>query len=367
MLRSVPSIKECELKFNVTGEVIYGLPLTRDSTTEDRSPSYSTAFYTLSSSTYDTLATISARHEYYDLVLDYHDKQVLLLESGEEAGHFMSPTVAKFYQVGLTKPPPEEVGDNVYDSDDPDDDDDEDDNGDTDDDADDDDNDGSSRYGWQSSASSITTSTDTFTDSNGSPSYSPVSSIEDDIVEAVDGSEFFDANAQADYEVEFDDEGDADDFSDNDNETSSYHPSTDDDYSLDMIESPPAVSQNVEGDENQIVDEDYTTGNAAGSFVAASDDAEIQIISSSHRRSNPETPSSSAYVESVGAVEADEAADSNSHTGVTLRRSTRRRTSRNGDAAAVAALNQQQPAAVEQNHAEQQSSHRYPLRRRGRQ
>ncbi|RWS14691.1 protein VPRBP-like isoform X2 [Dinothrombium tinctorium] len=83
LLKTVPALDQCRIKFNQTGDVIYGA-MFEEETSEDeehnKSP-YGSSFRTFDSSDYSNIATIDVKRNIFDLAVDPGDCFVAVVEN----------------------------------------------------------------------------------------------------------------------------------------------------------------------------------------------------------------------------------------------------------------------------------------------
>jgi len=166
LLRTVPALDQCKIKFNSTGDVIYGgmystfslniifntfsLTAMFEEESQDEDHSYKSpfgsSFRTFDATDYSSIATIDTKRMIYDLAVDPGDNFIAVIENGniqtrDMCGMSPSDNVCRLYEVGRSKEPDEEADeeeeeedeDNVGDEDDEDDDEEEDDDDESDD------------------------------------------------------------------------------------------------------------------------------------------------------------------------------------------------------------------------------------------
>merc|ERR1711874_33406 len=86
LLRTVPQLDQCQVVFNNSGEIIFGLNLEQD--TEDETK-FETAFKTFEASDYSSIATIETKKSVLGLCTSRHD----LMLAGMEAVMIMTTTM----------------------------------------------------------------------------------------------------------------------------------------------------------------------------------------------------------------------------------------------------------------------------------
>ena len=139
LLKTVPALDQCRIKFNSTGDVIYGTMFEEELAEDDshRSP-YGSSFRTFDSSDYTNIATVDIKRTIYDLAVDPGDNFIAVVEnmSTREAIRYESgESVCRLYEVGRNKEADEDVDEDDEEEEDEDGDDDDDDTDDDDDDA----------------------------------------------------------------------------------------------------------------------------------------------------------------------------------------------------------------------------------------
>uniref|UniRef100_A0A1B6BYB4 DDB1- and CUL4-associated factor 1 n=1 Tax=Clastoptera arizonana TaxID=38151 RepID=A0A1B6BYB4_9HEMI len=97
LLRTVPLLDMCDVKFSSSGEVIYSLALEKD-TMDDEIPQ-ETSFKTLDAFDYSSIATIDVKKNIYDLACNNYDTQIATVEN---QGMFenVQESIVRLYDVG---------------------------------------------------------------------------------------------------------------------------------------------------------------------------------------------------------------------------------------------------------------------------
>lgn len=104
LLKTIPALDQCQIKFNKTGDVFYAA-IFEDESLEDeeqnRSP-FDSAFRTFDSHDYSNIATIDVKKNICDLSVDPADKYVAIIENSSKVSH-SSESVCRLYEVGRCK------------------------------------------------------------------------------------------------------------------------------------------------------------------------------------------------------------------------------------------------------------------------
>ena len=129
MLKTVPALDQCRIKFNNIGNVIYGgicfhksnLFLKQylsavfeeeNSEEEDQSKSpFGSSFRTFDAYDYSSIATIDVKRSIYDLAVDPGDCYIALVENQNNRDSFANESVARLFEIGRSKEEDDEEDD----------------------------------------------------------------------------------------------------------------------------------------------------------------------------------------------------------------------------------------------------------------
>merc|ERR1719219_2414218 len=132
LLRTVPALDQCQVVFNNSGDIIFGLNLEQE--TEDETK-FETAFKTFEASDYSSIATIETKKSVLGLSTSRHDLMLAVVEQGMVASE---ESAIRLYDIGRLRAEEEDLEEEEEEEEDLEDESDSDDGGDG---GDDDDND----------------------------------------------------------------------------------------------------------------------------------------------------------------------------------------------------------------------------------
>lgn len=105
LLKTVPALDMCKLKFNYTGDVIFATILDDQFDMQKVRNEFKTSFRTFDSHDYSTIATIDLKKAIYDLAVSYGDEHLALVESSGNTRCYheeyaTETNVCRLYEVG---------------------------------------------------------------------------------------------------------------------------------------------------------------------------------------------------------------------------------------------------------------------------
>jgi len=103
LLRTVPQLDQCQVVFNNTGDIIFGLNLEQE--TEDETK-FETAFKTFEASDYSSIATIETKKSVLGLSTSRHDLMLAVVEQGLVANEESS---IRLYDIGRLRAEEEDL------------------------------------------------------------------------------------------------------------------------------------------------------------------------------------------------------------------------------------------------------------------
>ncbi|KAI1277988.1 Protein mahjong [Halotydeus destructor] len=127
LLKTVPQLDQCRLKFNETGTVIYGAVFEDESSEEEnivKSP-YGSSFRTFDALDYSNIATIDVKKNIFDLAVGPGELYIAVVENSSQRDVYQqtSESVCRLYEVGRSKDDDDEEADEEDEDDEVDDDD----------------------------------------------------------------------------------------------------------------------------------------------------------------------------------------------------------------------------------------------------
>lgn len=100
LIRTVPALDQCRVKFNATGDVIFGTMFEQDEQIEDEQKSpYGSSFRTFHASDYSNIATIDVRRTIFDLAIDPGDNLIAVVENNAK-DETATESVCRLYEIG---------------------------------------------------------------------------------------------------------------------------------------------------------------------------------------------------------------------------------------------------------------------------
>ncbi|CAG2112664.1 unnamed protein product [Medioppia subpectinata] len=119
LLKTVPALDQCRIKFNNIGDVIYGAVFEEENSEEDdqsKSP-FCSSFRTFDAYDYTNIATIDVKRNIYDLAVDPGDCYIALVENQSNREVFANESVARLFEIGRSKEDDDEEDDEDDDED----------------------------------------------------------------------------------------------------------------------------------------------------------------------------------------------------------------------------------------------------------
>ncbi|RWS31137.1 protein VPRBP-like isoform X3 [Leptotrombidium deliense] len=113
LLKTVPALDQCGIKFNETGDVIYGAMIEEEISEDEESKSaYGSSFRTFDSYDYSNIATIDVKRSIFDLAVDPGNCFVAVVEN-QSNRDVLSPmeSACRLYEVGRCKEEDDEEAD----------------------------------------------------------------------------------------------------------------------------------------------------------------------------------------------------------------------------------------------------------------
>lgn len=105
LIKTVPQLDQCQVVFNNTGDIIFGLNLEQEADMDDE-PKYETAFKTFEASDYSSIATIETKKSVIGLQTSRHDLMLAVVEQGLVASEESS---IRLYDIGRLRAEEEDV------------------------------------------------------------------------------------------------------------------------------------------------------------------------------------------------------------------------------------------------------------------
>merc|ERR1711874_350769 len=103
LLRTVPQLDQCQVVFNNSGGIIFGLNLEQD--TEDETK-FETAFKSFEASDYSSIATIETKKSVPGLCTSRHDLMLAVVEQGLVA---TEESIVRLYDIGRLRAEEEDL------------------------------------------------------------------------------------------------------------------------------------------------------------------------------------------------------------------------------------------------------------------
>merc|ERR1719189_709841 len=116
LLKTVPGLDQCYVKFTNSGDIIYAVALEQET---DDGENYESAFKTFDASDYSSIATIETRRGVFDLASSLNDLQIAVVEN-TLSPQVTEESVVRLYDVGRYRAEEEDVEDGDDDDEDPD-------------------------------------------------------------------------------------------------------------------------------------------------------------------------------------------------------------------------------------------------------
>ncbi|KAB7500608.1 Protein VPRBP [Armadillidium nasatum] len=101
LLRTVPVLALCDVSFNHTGDVIFGIMVGDDETAEENA--YETSFKTVDAADYASIATVDVRRIVSSLAINQADTQIAVVETDGPTDDSMESSVVRIYDIGMVR------------------------------------------------------------------------------------------------------------------------------------------------------------------------------------------------------------------------------------------------------------------------
>lgn len=96
LLKTVPSLNQCQVIFAPVYNTIYALSLEHEM---DENPTFESSFKTIDALDYSSIATIDVKRYVYDLAVNKHASQIAIVEN-QGVYHAPQESVVRLYDVG---------------------------------------------------------------------------------------------------------------------------------------------------------------------------------------------------------------------------------------------------------------------------
>ncbi|XP_037077224.1 DDB1- and CUL4-associated factor 1-like [Pollicipes pollicipes] len=105
LLRTVPALQHCRVRFANGGQVLFGVRLSgSDRDQDERAYEEATAFKVIDSADYTSIATVDVKRQLYDLCVNFDDRLLALVESQLEMGDVeLDQSCVRLYEVGRVR------------------------------------------------------------------------------------------------------------------------------------------------------------------------------------------------------------------------------------------------------------------------
>ncbi|KAK4289771.1 hypothetical protein Pmani_037283 [Petrolisthes manimaculis] len=117
LLRTVPVLNLCDVVFNRTSDVIFGITV-GDLLDQTQQNGFETSFKTVDASDYSSIATVDVRRVVSSLAVNTSDTQVAVVETESGSDELMEDSVVRVYEIGMTRQADEEMHDDEDEEDD---------------------------------------------------------------------------------------------------------------------------------------------------------------------------------------------------------------------------------------------------------
>ncbi|XP_045592947.1 DDB1- and CUL4-associated factor 1 isoform X3 [Procambarus clarkii] len=117
LLRTVPVLNLCDIVFNHTNDVIFGITV-GDQLDEFQENAFETSFKTVDAADYSSIATVDVRRVVSSLAINRNDTQIALVETENGTDDLTDDAVVRVYEVGMTRQDDDELPDDEDDDDD---------------------------------------------------------------------------------------------------------------------------------------------------------------------------------------------------------------------------------------------------------
>ncbi|XP_043216878.1 DDB1- and CUL4-associated factor 1-like isoform X3 [Amphibalanus amphitrite] len=105
LLRTVPALQQCRVKFANGGQVLFGVRLSGSDRDQDQTTFEEvTAFKVIDATDYTSIATVDVKRHVYDLCINYDDRRLALVESQLEMGDVeLDQSCVRLYDIGRVR------------------------------------------------------------------------------------------------------------------------------------------------------------------------------------------------------------------------------------------------------------------------
>ncbi|KAK3859308.1 hypothetical protein Pcinc_034564 [Petrolisthes cinctipes] len=110
LLRTVPVLNLCDVVFNRTSDVIFGITV-GDLLDQTQQNGFETSFKTVDASDYSSIATVDVRRVVSSLAVNTSDTQVAVVETESGNDELMEDSVVRVYEIGMSRQADEEMHD----------------------------------------------------------------------------------------------------------------------------------------------------------------------------------------------------------------------------------------------------------------
>ncbi|KAK8730919.1 hypothetical protein OTU49_007700, partial [Cherax quadricarinatus] len=108
LLRTVPVLNLCDVVFNHTNDVIFGITV-GDQLDEFQENAFETSFKTVDAADYSSIATVDVRRVVSSLAINRNDTQVALVETENGTDDLTDDAVVRVYEIGMTRQDDDEL------------------------------------------------------------------------------------------------------------------------------------------------------------------------------------------------------------------------------------------------------------------
>ncbi|XP_042233181.1 DDB1- and CUL4-associated factor 1-like isoform X2 [Homarus americanus] len=117
LLRTVPVLNLCDVVFNHTNDVIFGITV-GNHPDEAQENAFETSFKTVDAADYSSIATVDVRRVVSSLAINRNDTQVAVVETENGTDDLTDDAVVRVYEIGMTRQDDDELPDDEDDDDD---------------------------------------------------------------------------------------------------------------------------------------------------------------------------------------------------------------------------------------------------------
>ncbi|XP_037788509.1 LOW QUALITY PROTEIN: DDB1- and CUL4-associated factor 1-like [Penaeus monodon] len=110
LLRTVPVLNLCDVVFNHTRDVIFGITV-GDLLDESQENVFETSFKTVDAADYSSIATVDVRRVVTSIAINQNDTQVAVVETESGADDLTEDAVVRLYEIGMTRQEDDELHD----------------------------------------------------------------------------------------------------------------------------------------------------------------------------------------------------------------------------------------------------------------